>query len=287
MVILFLIGSLGTIVGVIGSYYLLNSSDSLGDYAAKIAGMLGGTYTGGSINFNAVALHYKVNETGVLYAGTVAVDNVITTLWILITLAMPRIMGFIWKGKQVSSVADAPKKVKIKSLDLKYLAILLSVGLFVVWFSQWLLQYLPQIPSILTLTTIGLVLAQFKYFHELPGSELIGLYAIYLFLAVVGAYCEINAVRELGEIGYELLKFTALTVLIHGIIITFLGKWIVGDWDMIAIASQANIGGSTTAMVMAESFGRKELIVPAILIGTLGNALGTYFGFLVVGLLSG
>ena len=54
---------------------------------------------------------------------------------------------------------------------------------------------------------------------------------------------------------------------------------------MISIASQANVGGGTTAIALAETFQRKELIVPAILVGTLGNALGTYLGFLVVYLL--
>jgi len=54
---------------------------------------------------------------------------------------------------------------------------------------------------------------------------------------------------------------------------------------MVAIASQANIGGGTSAIALAESFERKELILPAILVGTLGNALGTYLGFLVVWLL--
>jgi uncharacterized membrane protein len=54
---------------------------------------------------------------------------------------------------------------------------------------------------------------------------------------------------------------------------------------MIAIASQANVGGGTTAMALAESMGRKELIVPAILVGSLGGAIGTYLGFSVAGIL--
>jgi len=54
------------------------------------------------------------------------------------------------------------------------------------------------------------------------------------------------------------------------------------DWQMIAIVSQANIGGGTTALALAESFDRKELVLPAILIGSLGNALGTYLGFFVI-----
>ena len=54
------------------------------------------------------------------------------------------------------------------------------------------------------------------------------------------------------------------------------------DWEMIAIVSQANIGGGTTAIALAETFDRKELILPAILVGSLGNAVGTYLGFLVI-----
>ena len=33
---------------------------------------------------------------------------------------------------------------------------------------------------------------------------------------------------------------------------------------------------------IAENFNRNELILPAILVGTLGNALGTYLGFFVI-----
>ena len=54
---------------------------------------------------------------------------------------------------------------------------------------------------------------------------------------------------------------------------------------MLAIASQANVGGGPTALALAETFGRKELMLPAILVGTLGNALGTYLGFLVIQIL--
>jgi len=45
------------------------------------------------------------------------------------------------------------------------------------------------------------------------------------------------------------------------------------------------VGGGTSAIALAETFDRKELILPAILVGSLGNALGTYLGFFVVYLL--
>ena len=38
-------------------------------------------------------------------------------------------------------------------------------------------------------------------------------------------------------------------------------------------------------MALAQNFGRHELVLPAIIIGSLGNALGTYIGFFVATLL--
>jgi len=107
-------------------------------------------------------------------------------------------------------------------------------------------------------------------------------YLVYIFLAVIGAYCEIGAVIELKTLGLSLLGFTAFAVLLHGIITILLGSLVYKDWEMISIVSQANIGGGTTAIALAETFNRKELLLPAILVGSLGNALGTYLGFLVV-----
>lgn len=87
---------------------------------------------------------------------------------------------------------------------------------------------------------------------------------------------------ELKEIGITLLLFASVAVLLHGIIVILAGSLIYRDWDMISIVSQANIGGGTTAIALAETFRRKELILPAILVGSLGNALGTYLGFLMI-----
>jgi uncharacterized membrane protein len=73
-----------------------------------------------------------------------------------------------------------------------------------------------------------------------------------------------------------------LAVLLHGLITLFIGGILYRDWQMIAIVSQANIGGGASAIALAENFNRNELILPAILVGTLGNALGTYLGFFVI-----
>lgn len=285
MIILFLIGSLATTVGILVAWTLISPEHILGDDGKIIAGMLTGTYTGGSVNFNAVALEYDFQERGILYAGTIAVDNVITTIWIIVTLSIPAILRTFWKDKKVKTSKQEMEGEDKEKLTFNSLIWLIFLGIATYYVSELISSVFPKIPSILTLSTIGILLAQLRFVQGLKGSHFLGLYLVYIFLAVIGAYCEISSVIELKEVGLSLLSFASLAVFLHGIMVILLGSFIYRDWEMISIVSQANIGGGTTAIALAETFDRNELILPAILVGTLGNALGTYLGFLVVYLL--
>ena len=262
MIILFLIGSLATVIGILGSWYLVAPQNVLGDKGDIIAGMLTGTYTGGSVNFNAIALEYDFQKEGALYAGTIAVDNVMTTIWIIVTLAIPALMRPFWKDKKLRVKPQKEVDNVSDSLNLTSMTCLFFLGAAAFYLSELIKQVLPQIPFILTLSTIGIVLAQIPFIAKLSGSRSLGMYALYLFLAVIGAYCEIDAVLELKDTGITLLLFTALAVFFHGILIIVIGGMTYRDWDMIAIVSQANVGGSTSAIAIAESLNRNELVLP-------------------------
>lgn len=282
---LFLMGSLATVIGILGAWVLVSPQTVLGENAKILAGMLTGTYTGGSANFNAVALIYNFQEEGLLYAGAIAVDNVVTALWIMITIAMPKMLRRWFKDRQLSVKSANDEQASAELLDLFSLSSILVLGLVALFFSEYLNSLFPKMPSILIISTLGILMAQVPFIQKLKGAHTLGLYTVYLFLAVIGAYCEIGAVMELKEMGWTLLSFTSLAVFIHGLVIVGLGGLFFRDWDMVAIASQANIGGGASAIALAETFERNELIFPAILVGTLGTALGSYLGFLVVNLL--
>jgi uncharacterized membrane protein len=285
MIGLFLIGSLATVLGILVSWYLVSPQNVLGDDGRILAGMLTGTYTGGSVNFNAVALAYDFQERGTLYAGAIAVDNVITAIWVIVTIAFPVLLRRFFKDKKIRASSTENDKTENDMINLQSMGWLLFIGLAAFLVSELIAEVLPKIPSIITLSTLGIILAQTSFVSKLKGGHTLGLYLVYLFLAVIGAYCEISSVIALKEVGLTLLLFTSIAVFIHGCIIVLLGAFTFRDWDMISIASQANIGGGTSAIALAETFNRKELILPAILVGTLGNALGTYLGFLVVSIL--
>ncbi len=290
VILMFLIGSLGTVIGAIAAGMIMNGPDNLGQFFPQIAGMFTGTYTGGSINFNAVALEYNINEEGNLYAGSVAIDNIWTAFWMILTIALPKILSSLIPRKKVISngtTGNDPSTDNDSEVINPYrTSILVMLGIFAFLISETtsgaLREINVNIPSILILTTISLLLAQFKWIQQLSGSRLLGIIGIYLFLAVIGAYCDFNTLPALGDFAVHLMVFVGLIVIIHGLFTFGVGSILKMDWDIIAIASQANVGGSGSALALAKSLKREDLLLPAILIATVGNALGTYLGFLVV-----
>lgn len=294
MLILFGIGCIGTMLGVIAGMYLIDGQTHFGALYPAIGGMFTGTYTGGSVNFNAVAIHYQVMEDPLLYAGMTAVDNIITALWMIITLLVPTLM----KRRQAGTTAAEPEanaaateisERESERVDVLSLSLLLSLGIITLFLSNTLAGWLAgqgiNIPSILILTTVALILAQVPALHKLSGGHVLGLFSVYLFLAVIGAFCEFAALGQIGALAWRLLALVLTIVIVHGAIMLLAVRLGKQDWDVAAVASQANIGGSSSALALAKSLNRMDLYLPGILVGALGNGVGTYLGFLVAGVL--
>jgi len=291
MLLLFGVGALGTTLGVIVAMRAVGGAHAFGTLYYALGGMFVGTYVGGSINFNAVAIEYGVVHDGALYAGAAAVDNVATTLWMVVTVALPRLLA---RFAGVTSAVVEPLEGAIDETpqdehDLETvgpfdLALLLALGSVSVIASSAAARALEtvgiDIPSILILTTLALVLAQWPPVQRLRGTRVCGWLAVMVFLAVIGALCDLAALRAMGPLAVRLALFVGTAVLIHGAVTFGIGAALRIDPAISAVASQANIGGGTSALALARSLGRGDLMLPAILVGSLGNAVGTYLGFL-------
>ena len=290
MLATFLLGAAFTVIGAIVSYYIVAPQTHHIGYTNAVAGMYTGTYIGGSANLNAVALQYGVTKDGNLFAAINAVDNIITTLWIMATLILPSILQKIFPRKRHIPSQDAGKSneelmqqilSKKEQVDVQGISILLFSGVATLFVSATISFYYPKIPSILTLTTIALILAQIPAVQKIKGGKVLGYFLVLLFLAVIGAYCDIHALSQSGEIAGTLLLWVTILVLMHGVLLFSVAGVFKQDWDIVSIASNANIGGTATAAVCANSLGRPDLQLPGILAGAIGNAIGTYAGIFV------
>lgn len=283
---LFLVGAAGTIAGTLCGLAVVGGQSAFGEKSFALGGMFVATYVGGSVNFNAVALQYGVVEDGALYAGATVVDSAMTTIWMAVNVALPRLARGFWprrpgataEGRAAEATTGLEDDTEtVHPLDL---ALVVALGALGLWASEWLGARLG-VPSMLVLTTIALVLAQVPAVARLRGPRLCGMFAVLVFLAVIGALCDVRALAGIGALGTRLMVFVTVLVAVHGLLVYGAAAALRIDAATASVASQANIGGGASALALARSLGRAELVLPAILIGSLGNALGTYLGFLV------
>ncbi|MEX0716556.1 MAG: DUF819 family protein [Planctomycetaceae bacterium] len=291
MIFLFFAGAVGVCAGVLLGMWAVDGSSStaFGDLYQGVGGTFVATYVGGGQNFAALATHYKLEEHPGLFAGMVAVDNFFTLVWMVATFLIPR--AVLKLSGRTADLAESRELItgidedteRVHPLDL---GVLMATGCAAAWISPLLsaqaAEWGVEIPAVLILTTIGLAIAQVpgirRYFS---GAQLLGMFILYLFLAVIGAQCDAAAVREIGSLAWTIIAFVAIVVFTHGAVI-FGTAWLCRmDTEAAAVASQANIGGVTTALALARGLGRADLTLPGILVGTLGYGVGNYFAFFV------
>ncbi|WP_428407569.1 DUF819 domain-containing protein [Hyphococcus sp.] len=290
----FALGALGVFVGVLIATAVTPFGDLLGDNKGALAGMFAGTYIGGSANFNAVAVAMDMTRDSGVYTAATVVDNVMTDVWILITLALPAVLVRTpWFNKAAATIAPATEDMMTREsaspLSVMDLALPLALAALALWvsgaISAWLDARGIAVPSILIVTTLALIAAQVPVFSRLKAAHALGLWAIYLFLAVVGANADLGALATAGALTPLLFLYVAIIFAVHAVFLIGGGALFKIDPVVLAVASTANIGGSSTAFVVAEAENRHDLVLPGILVGAIGTALGTYAGFAIAAML--
>ncbi|MEO1079451.1 MAG: DUF819 family protein [Pseudomonadota bacterium] len=284
----FLLGALGAAVG--GAAMGLVLADAIGPDTWKLSGQFAATYIGGGVNFAAVG--QALNTSSEYFTAGVAADVIVTAIWLIVCIAIPEYFG------RSDTESDAPSIPGIardrdptlssllhstgKPVRLWDLAALAFIVMSCLWLADQIASLVPLIPMIIWLTTLALILAQVPAVQGLSGSLVLGNYLLLLFLATNGA---ISVIARIVEIGPAIFFFALGTVLIHGVIIFGIGIMLKIDSKVIAIASQANVGGASSAMAIAGARGAPQLILPGVAVGLLGTALGNYVGLLVANLM--
>jgi uncharacterized membrane protein len=212
----------------------------------------------------------------------------------IVCVALPRLLRPLWPARTVgggTGSVSGPVQDDGEVTRIFDLAAVIGLGLASLALSEGLTRVLESslgvdVPAVLILSTLALLLAQVPMIQRLAGARLLGLLAVYLFLAVIGSLCDAQALIRMGELAPVLGVFVVILVGIHGTVVFTAARVLRFDLATAAVASQANIGGGTSALALARSLGRADLELPAILVGSAGLALGNYLGFSVVALLS-
>lgn len=282
--IAFVIGSAAVVVGAISGVYLFD----LGPREAELAGIFTGTYIGGGLNFAAVAEATSMQNDSML-AAAVAADNVITNLHFLVIILIP---GIAWMANRypthhmenavIFDAASDGKTHHIADLDLAGLLAAMALAFALAAIGKLIANLLGLSDySILVITVLALMVATFMpgQVERLSGYHEAGVVMMFIFLASVGASADI---WELIEIAPILFVYAAFVVTVHLIILFTLGKLFRLDLAELAMASAVCIGGPASAPALASAKGWRDLLIPGLLLGSLGYAVGSFIGVSVV-----
>jgi uncharacterized membrane protein len=282
--IAFVIGSAAVVAGVIIGVHLLD----LGVNEAELAGIFTGTYIGGSLNFAAVAEASGMQDGSVL-AAAIAADNVVTNLHFLLIIFIP---GMAWLTRHYPThhmdnaqpvTADAGRELhRIPDLGIAGLLAALSLAFTLAALGKALaaLWDKPQF-AILVTTALTLLLATLlpRQLRKLSGHREAGNVMMFIFLASVGATADI---WQLIEIGPVLFVFASVIIVVHLVILFGVGKLLRLDLAELAMASAVAIGGPSSAPALAAAKGWRDSLIPGVLAGSFGYAIGSFAGVSVV-----
>lgn len=268
----FLLGAFATVAGSFIAFALLPLKN-LGNDGWKVAASLCGRHIGGSVNYVAISEQLQLSPAARM-AG-LAADDLIVSIYFVVLYALAR--------KQLpeeplldehTSSADDGKTVTVLhgATAIAVSAVLCYLGTTV----ARVIGYRGGSITVITALTVTLATAVPGFLAPLISSgNVLAAIMMQLFFASVGASGSIAVVINTAPM---LFMWSFIAISIHlGLCLAF-EKIFKFSRKEIVLASNANIGGPTTAAGMAAAKGWRSSLVPALLIGILGYSIATFIG---------
>jgi len=276
----FAIGAVGTVLGTIVAFNLV----PLGPEGWQLAAVFSATYIGGSMNYAAVSEIVGLRSGDLLSAG-VAADNLVMAIYFLVLFTLPSVGWLARRYPRRHTAADedsaalhASRQATTSLPDLRGTATSLAIGLTLCAVGYALAAVTGWKGSgilIVTALTVTLATSAPRLCAKLVGAEVLGTFLMQIFFAVIGASANVAMVMKVGPV---LFVFAAVILTVHVLFLLGVGALVRLDLFELIIASNANVGGPTTAAAMAVARRWDQLVLPAILCGTLGYAVANFIG---------
>lgn len=291
LLVAFLIGALGVVLGSLLAFYFID----LGPDSGNAAGVIAATLIGGSMNFIATGeiLNFSTHP---LFSATIAVDNFAANAYILLLFTVPSLkylVRFFVKPKMDNR--EETKKNQYEEthpITMERIAISVLIAAVIAGAGSLISDVIQKVystrmsTSILVITVLAVLMANLfpKRLKKLEDTAFaIGLWMMYIFLAAIGASTNL---ADMLHVGPAVLGFYLIIMFFHFIFLVSLAKIFKLDVYEVIISSAANIMGPSVAAPMAASLGQKKLITPGILVGILGYVIGTFIGVSIAVMLS-
>lgn len=290
-------GVLSVCIALVAGYYIFRSQDfSSTDEFKKVAVMMTGIYTGGTLNFAALGqmVHADPNTISV----TLAFEEIVTLPFIIFIMAggyklIRKLLPFKDETsideKNDSQIAEGTFEnykgmLKLKTFGKMMLGLLLSILMLGVGvgLSLLIVGKVNELVVILTITTLAIAASFCKKVRELPKTFELGMFFILIFSLVVASKFDIARIdRSSLTIMWYILFVMLVSIVLH-LIFCRISKV---SGDLFTVGHISLLCSPPFVPPVVEALGNRKVMISGIAIGLVGYAIGTYMGSLFASLL--
>lgn len=286
-------GIMAVLVAVVSGYFIFRTPD-IPDFN-KVAAMMTGIYTGGTMNFNALGASLGVDKT--LMAIVLAFEMVLTTPYIFFIIGggykvFRKILPYqdiTRKGRkdeevETKDVENYRGMFERKNVGGMFAGLGLSVLFLAVGAGLALLVTgtLNELVVILTITTLSIIASFFKKVRELPKTFELGMFFILIFSVIVASLFDIHSVNG-GSLMIGL--FVAWVMIIAAGLHLLFCRIAHVSGDLFCVSQIALLCSPPFVPPVVGAMQNKKVLISGIVIGLVGYAIGTYLGVAIALLL--
>jgi uncharacterized membrane protein len=286
--VVMLAGSLGIVLG--GPIVLAVLKKWLPENAWSGFGALSASWVGGSANM--LAVKEGIGTPDKIFLPMIVVDTIVPYVWmgILTAIAGYQTAYDRWNKSEVGLLEDLNQKiteitpVTYSSLRIGYSFLIFTVACGGALFSLELAKKFPVIKNVVSTYTWTIIIAStmgillsFTRLRKLEafGASKIGYVMLYFVLTSIGARANLRDIF----VAPILIVAGFLWIFIHAGFIFAASRLTRAPMFLMATASQANVGGTASAPVVAAIY-QPSLASVGLLLAIFGNIIGTYTGII-------
>jgi len=299
LLLAFVVGAFSTIVGTLIAFPLLPLHALGPNVGWRVACALAARHIGGAINFVAVADTLQIS--GTVVSAAIAADNIVVAFYFgflfyiskagpvtttttnnspetkedegekdISTTTTTTVTATTSEDTGLGGLDSSPITLETLGASITVSSCLVTMGGML---TKWLFPGVSSLPLTSVLTVVAATLFPQFFVHIRTAGSALGILFIQLFFAASGAAGSIPLVLKSAP---SLFAFCTLQIGIHFLTLLAVGKGLCKlPSRELYLASNANVGGPTTAAAMAQAKEWHRLVLPALLVGILGYASAT------------
>ena len=283
-----LTGVVAIFVAVIGSFFLFRYFGI--ENMPKVAAMMTGLYTGGTMNFSALGRGLDVE--GSIITLTLTSEMVIVFPFLLfLTAGGYKLFRWILPFKDETHVASKENTQDTALTDVEnyngmftkkvfpktMLGLLLSVSFLGIGFglSRLIHGETNELIVILTTTTLAIASSFVGKIRNLPRTFELGMFFILIFSVIVASEFDVTKLNsEALNIFLFVLSITLIAILVHLVLCRIFKV----SGDLFSVAIVALFCSPPFVPTVVGAMKNRKVLISGITIGLVGYAVGTYLG---------